>query len=194
MNVTSRGNIVELRFPALRAAGSSLMLALFGVACCVIGGATTVALLHSEQAGAASLLAFAFAGVFAIPLISLGLWFVVVALWTASNSLTVEVGTAGLRTERRCLGYPLVRSQLQCTDIGALDVRLEAKYVGIFDSVRHYRLYARGKDRTLLIADHLKGEDTADSTRKMIADKLGRAHLGTDGTDHGTSERRSETR
>ncbi len=177
MRVTTRDTRVELHFPALRAAGSSLMLALFGFACCVIGGAAASGLLHSENDAAASLLAFAFAGVFAIPLVALGLWFVIVALWTASNSLTVEVSAAGLRTERRCLGYPLARRQLQCASIASIDVMPEAKYVGIFDATRYYRLYAGGENRTLLIADHLKGPDTAGNARKMIAERLGRPEL-----------------
>lgn len=173
VRVTKRGTVIELYFPPLRAAGSALMLALFGVACCVIGGTAASGLLHSGPSSTANLLAFAFAGVFALPLVGLGLWFITIAIWTAANSLTVEISTAGLRTERRCLGYSFARRELRRDDIATIDARLAAKYIGVFDAVRYYRLFAQGRDRALLIADSLKGPGVADNVRNMIVEQLG---------------------
>ena len=94
--ITPRTPGVELHFPPLRAAGSALMLGLFGVACGVIGAAAISGLARSGDSATASLLAIAFAGVFALPLIGLALLFISIAVWTALNSLT----TLGARCPR----------------------------------------------------------------------------------------------
>ena len=88
---------IGLHFLPLRAAGSALMLALFGGACSVIGLAAVSGLVRSGETATASMLALAFAGVFALPLLALGQLFIVIAIWTAANSLHVEVSSAGLR-------------------------------------------------------------------------------------------------
>ena len=170
--VTQRESGIELYFPPLRAAGSAFMLALFGAACCVIGGAAIWGLLHSGATYSASLLALAFAGVFAVPLIGLGLWFIAAAVWTAANSITIDVSSAGLQAERRCLGHAFARRALTRDDITALDVKLAAKYLGVFGAVRYYRLIARGRDRTVLIADNLKGAEAAEHMRNYIIEQL----------------------
>lgn len=145
------------------------MLALFGAACCVIGGAAISGLFHSGATFSASLLALAFAGVFAGPLIGLGLWFITIAAWIAVNSVTVEISSAGLQTERRCLGYAFARRALARDDITALDVKLAAKYLG---AARYYHLIARGDNRALLIADNLKGLAAAEHMRNIIIEQL----------------------
>lgn len=173
MHVTVHGRDAELYFPPLRTAGSALMLALFGAACGVIGGAAISGLLHSGDSSATNLLALAFAGVFALPLAGLGVLFVAIAAWTAINSLTVEVSPAGLRTERRCLGFSIARRAMPRDDISALDVQLAAKYIGVFGTARYYRLIARSRNSTLLMADSLKGPDMAENVRRLIIEHLG---------------------
>ena len=172
VRMTQRGPVIELYFPPLRAAGSSFLLALFGAACCVIGGAAISGLVHSSTTFAANLLALAFAGVFALPLVGLGLWFIVIAVWTAANSVSVEVSTAGLHTERRWLGYAFARRSLARDEIMALDVKLAAKYIGAFGAARYYRLIACGRDRPLLIADSLRGVEAAERMRNIIIEHL----------------------
>ena len=149
------------------------MLALFGAACGVIGGAAISGLLHSGDSSATNLLALAFAGVFALPLAGLGALFIAIAAWTAVNSLTVEVSPAGLRTERRCLGFSIARRAMARDDISALDVQLAAKYIGVFGTARYYRLIARSRNSTLLTGDSLKGPDTAENVRRLIIEHLG---------------------
>ena len=99
--------------------------------------------------------------------------FITVALWTAANSVTVSVSTAGLQTERRCLGYSFARRALPRDDITAIDAQFAARYASVFGAARCYRLIARGRARTLLIADSLKGPDAAENLRNVIIGQLG---------------------
>ena len=175
IQVTPRGSGVELYFPPLRAAGSALMLALFGVACTVIGLAATVGLAYSGESASASMLALAFAGVFALPLVALGQLFIVIALWSAANSLEVDVSSAGLATVRRWFGCRVARRVLPREDIAAIDSRLAARYVGAFGNSRYYRLVARGREPDappLLIADSLQGPAMTDEIRRLFIEHL----------------------
>ena len=182
IRVTEHGCNLELYSPPLRTAGSALMLAFFGAACAVIGGAAISGLLHSGDSTATNLLALAFAGVFALPLAGLGILFIAIAAWTAVNSLTVQVSPAGLRTDRRCLGFYVARRGMRRDDISAFDVQPAAKYVGVFGT-RYYRLIARSRNSTLLMADSLKGPDIAENVRRLIIDHLGRPELAAAGNE-----------
>ena len=183
MQVKVHGRSVELYFPPLRAAGSALMLALFGAACGFIGGAAISGLVNSGDSAATSSLALAFAGVFALPLAGLGVLFIAIAAWGVANSLTVQVSPAGVRTERRCLGFSVARRAMPRDDISALDVHLAAKYVGVFGTARYYRMIARNRNQTLLVADTLKGPDTAENVRKLMIEHLGFPELAAAGNE-----------
>ncbi len=174
---------IELYFPPLRAAGSALMLALFGIACSVIGLAAIAGLVQSGDSAAASLLALAFAGVFALPLFALGQLFIAVALWTAANSMRVAVSHHGLRVVRHWFGYPIVRRAVALEDLSAVESRLDAKYIGAFGPARYYRLFARARmsTRLLVIADTLKGPDMTEEIRQLIIEHLGSPALATAG-------------
>lgn len=174
---------VVLYFPPLRAAGSALMLALFGAACSVIGLAAVSGLVRSGETAAASLMALAFAGVFALPLFALGQLFIVIAVWTAANSLYVDVSDAGLRTVRKWFGYTIVQRVLARDRIAAIDSRLAAKYIGAFGSARYFRLVARARDAetTILLADSLKGPDMVEEIRQLIVEHLGLPAVATSG-------------
>ncbi len=166
---------VSLYFPPLRAASDALMLALFGIACSVIGLAAISGLVRAGDSAAGSLLALAFAGVFALPLFALGQLFIAVALWSAANSLEVDVSAAGLHTMRRWFGYTVAQHRLPREDIAAIDSRLAAKYVGAFGNSRYYCLVARGREakaRRILIADRLRGPAMTDEVRRMIIEYL----------------------
>ncbi len=175
IQVTPRAGGVGLYFPPLRAAGSALMLALFGIACSVIGLAAISGLVRSGETAAASLLALAFAGVFALPLFALGQLFIAIALWSAANSLQVEVSAEGLSAVRRWFGYTVARHVLARADITAIDSRLAARYVGALGNARYYCLVARGggaPQRRILIADSLRGPAMTDEVRRMIIEHL----------------------
>lgn len=175
--ITTRAPGIQLHFPPLRAAGSALMLGLFGAACAVIGVAAVSGLVRSGASEAASLLALAFAGVFALPLAGLGLVFIAIAAWTALNSLTVEVDNTGLRAIRRWLGFEVGRRALSRHQIAAIEIRLAAKYIGVFGARRYFRLVAfergaQARDRNLVIADSLKGDAMAEELKDIIVAQL----------------------
>jgi len=174
---------IALIFPALRAAGSALMLALFGVACSIIGLAAIAGLVRSADTAAASMLALAFAGVFALPLLLLGQLFIVIAVWTAANSFCVEVTSGGLNVVRNLFGYTVARRALAGDDITAIDSRMAARYVGAFGPARYYRLFARSRNspRPLLIADSLRGPAMTEEIRQLVIGQLARPALAAAG-------------
>jgi hypothetical protein len=183
IRVTTLPAGVELYFPPLRAAGSALMLALFGLACSMIGLAAVAGLVRSGESASASMLALAFAGVFALPLLGLGQIFIAIAVWTAANSLRVEAGSAGLRMGRNLFGYPLVRRAIAGNDITAIESRLAARYVGAFGPARYYRLLARVRNRPqpLVIADSLRGPAMTEEIRQLVITHLARPDLAAAG-------------
>jgi hypothetical protein len=191
IRITPLASGSELYFPPLRAAGSALMLALFGLACSMIGLAAVAGLARSGDTAAASMLALAFAGVFALPLLALGQVFIVIAVWTAANSLRVEVGSAGLRMVRNVFGYPVVRRGIAGADITAIESRLAARYVGAFAGTQYYRLFARVRNfpRPLLIADSLCGAAMTEEIRQLFIAYLARPALAASGVQaHLTQE------
>jgi hypothetical protein len=184
IHVTPRESGVGLFFPPMRAAGSALMLALFGMACTVIGLAALAGLAGSGESASASLLALAFAGVFALPLLALGQLFILIALWAAANSLQVEVDSNGLATVRRWFGCRVARRVMLRDDIAAIDSRLAARYVGAFGNSRYYRLIARGRQPhqpPVLIADSLKGSAMTEEFRLLFIEHLALPGLATTG-------------
>jgi len=174
LHVTPHAHGLALYFPPLRSAAAASMLALFGLACSLIGLASVGGLARSADSEAASMVALAFAGVFALPLFALGQLFIAIALWTAFNSLAVDVTAEGIRTERRWLGYPLARRALAAANINAIEGRFAAKYLGIFSRSRYYRLLATGRDiaKPLLIADHLHGPASTEAVRRLVIERL----------------------
>ena len=173
--VTSRETGVELYFPPLRTAGSAMMLALFGAACTFIGAAALAGLARSGDSAPASMLALAFAGVFALPLAALGQLFLVIALWAAASSLRVRVDNTGFSTVRRWFGWCVARRALAQEDIAAIDSVACARYVGAFGNSRYYRLFARSRTPgvpKVLIADDLQGPDTTEAIRRLCIENL----------------------
>lgn len=167
--------------PALRSAAPALMLALFGTACSFIALASLTGLVGQGGDGSSNLLALAFAGVFVLPLISIGTVFIAIALWTALNALTVATTETELRADRRWCGIPLAQKIIAVETIHALDVLRDARFLGFFGGVRHYRLLARTADGNLLLADHLRGADEVDAVKQLFVSALGRPALSENG-------------
>jgi hypothetical protein len=184
IHITPRADGVALYFPPLRATASALMLALFGGACSVIGLAAISGLARSGETAAASMLALAFAGVFALPLFALGQLFIAIAVWTATNSLHVDVSRSGVRMVRRWFGYAVMRRGVARDEIAAIESRLAARYVGAFGATRYFRLVAlaRTPGQTLLIADSLRGPAMTEEIRRLVIEKLAVPALATAGT------------
>ena len=167
--------------PALRSAAPALMLALFGTACSFIALASLTGLVGHGGDGSSNLLALAFAGVFVLPLISIGTLFIAIALWTALNALTVATTHRELRADRRWCGIPLAQKIVAVETIHALDVVRDARFLGFFGGVRHYRLLARTADGNLLLADHLRGADEVEAVKQLFVSALGRPALSENG-------------
>lgn len=167
--------------PALRSAAPALMLALFGTACSFIALTSLTGLVGHGGDGSSNLLALAFAGVFVLPLISIGTLFIAIALWTALNALTVATTHRELRADRRWCGIPLTQKIVAVETIHALDVVRDARFLGFFGGVRHYRLLARTADGNLLLADHLRGADEVDAVKQLFVSALGRPALSENG-------------
>lgn len=167
--------------PALRSAAPALMLALFGVACSFIALASLSGLVGHGGDGASNLLALAFAGVFVLPLISIGTVFIAIALWTALNALTVAATRREVRADRRWCGLPLARKIIRVADIAALDVVREARFLGFFGGVRYYRLLARTAAGSVLLADHLRGAAEVDAVKQLLVEAVGRPALAAGG-------------
>ena len=171
--------------PALRTAAPALMLALFGAACSIIALASFAGLVGAGGDAASSLLALAFAGVFVLPLLGIGGLFIVVALWSALNALTVATASGEIRIERRWCGMPLSRKSTAVDAITAIDSVREARFVGIFGGARYFRLLARVPGGPLLLADHLQGADETEQVRQLFIAAMQRPALATDGRcDH----------
>ncbi len=109
VQITESGGTTQLCFPPRRAAGSALMLTIFGAACSIIVVMSVAGLERSGDSPASSNVALAFAGVFSLPLFAIGQLFIVIGFWTAVNSLAVEASAAGLRSTRRCFGIAVAR-------------------------------------------------------------------------------------
>ncbi len=163
--------------PALRTAAPALMLALFGTACSIIAIASFVGLIGTGSDAASSMLAFAFAGVFVLPLLGIGGVFIVIALWSALNSLTVATTAGELRADRRWCGIPLAKKIVPVTSISAIDSVREARFVGIFGSARYFRLLARTPAGALLLADHLKAAEETEQLRRLFIVAMARPEL-----------------
>jgi|GEM_PF-1258451 hypothetical protein len=175
VQITESGGTTQLCFPPRRAAGSALMLTIFGAACSIIGVMSVAGLERSGDSPASSNVALAFAGVFSLPLFAIGQLFIVIGFWTAVNSLAVEASAAGLRSTRRCFGIAVARRSMAHTDIAAIESRMAARYIGAFGRSRYYRLIASGRDpthRSMLIADTLKGIEMTSEVRRIIVDRL----------------------
>ena len=120
-------------------------------------------------------------GVFVLPLISIGTVFIAIALWTALNALTVAATQTELRADRRWCGIPLAQKIVAVETIHALDVLRDARFLGFFGGVRHYRLLARTTNGSLLLADHLRGADEVDAVKQLFVSALGRPALSESG-------------
>ena len=176
--------------PALRSAGASLMLAMFGVACSVIAIAATIGRWGAGSEALSNLLALAFAGVLVIPLFVIGTLFCAIALWSAFNSRTVVVAAHGVRIERRWCGIALSRQSLATDSITALESRREARFTGIFSDTRHYRLLVRNAAGKAVLADHLAGGAQTEEIKKLLLNALARPDLA----DSGRSDHHRDTR
>ena len=185
--VHGNADALVVHCPALRNGLAASMLATFGVACSFIAMASFAGLMGHGDSAASSLLAFAFAGVFVLPLLGIGGLFIAIALWSAFNALTVATTAGNLRVERRWCGMLISRKTVPVDAIDALDCVREARFNGIFGGARFYRVVARTRNGPLSLADHLRGSDDTQEALQIFVTATGRADLANTGRrDHRT--------
>lgn len=125
---------------------------------------------------AGGLLGIALIGIFIVPFPAFGAVFVVLAVVTLANSLTVNVSAARIATVRRVFGIALRRREIACTDIAAIELRPAPRYQNVFNAGTRYRLVARHaaqRNHELVVAEDLEGEIAAAKIQALIARHAG---------------------
>ncbi|NUN62194.1 MAG: DUF3592 domain-containing protein, partial [Burkholderiaceae bacterium] len=96
------------------------------------------------------------------------------ALFCLTNSLRVDLGTRGLRTERRILGLMLRWRQVPPQDIARL--RLKESYTAQAGtrSTTYYRVQVELRNgQAITVADSLRGRETAEHLLRTLAERTG---------------------
>ena len=150
---------VRLYQPYARGWRTHLPLALTGGAFAGIG-------LFAGAKGAPLLFPIAFG--------ALGGALLLYALFCLTNSLRVDLGTRGLRTERRILGLMLRWRQVPPQDIARL--RLKESYTAQAGtrSTTYYRVQVELRNgQAITVADSLRGRETAEHLLRTLAERTG---------------------
>ena len=171
-------------FPALRRWRYALRLALIGVALFLPSLYAAFAFAPADGAGAGAMLALVLTAAVVYPVLAFGAWFVLVALYAAGNSLTVEVDPAAIRATRRWCGLALRERVVDCAAISDLKVEQATASRGLGGGT-YYRLAAVGAGAAagtpgamhLIVADGVPDESLIKSIKTLIARcaQLGRA-------------------
>ena len=161
VRVTYTPSGVRLRFPALRGWRVALKLALIGVALFVPSLFATIAFTPSDQPDAAAILTLALTAAVVYPVLLFSALLVLVALYAAANSLTVEVDANTIRAVRRLFGCKLGTWIMPVTAIGALEPKSAIAPRGLGGHT-YYRLVA--------LARVDQAPDNARPARMIVAD------------------------
>lgn len=165
---TPRG--VRLHFPALRGWRRSLRLALIGVALFVPSCYAAMAFAPPAFPDAAAVLTLALTASVVFPVLLFGALFVLVALYAVANSLTVEVDTNGISTERRVLGFSIRTRTLPAAAIRALESKPVIAHRGLGGHTSFQLIAAAtGPHAGLIVADGVPDETQANALKTLIA-------------------------
>ena len=132
-----------------------LGLAAFGAVCVVLPVTAIAGLLSAPGSEASSLLAIVFAGAFIVPVMVFGVVFILLALYMAANSFSVEVSASEIRTERRVFGIASAAAAMRCTDIAAIEQQPDRRHEreheneGGHDPDAHLPIKAQRRDHRL---------------------------------------------
>jgi len=167
---------IVLDFPVLRAPGVSLGLAAFALLCGVIPAIGLSALLPLESANAMAMVSLALVGGLAAPFVFASVVFLVLAIYLAANSLRVEIGGNGIRTERRVFGRLTRLRNIARDDIAEIEPQIGARYQNAFSSMPRYALIARHRDQSnpsVVVAEDLAGQALMSEVRTLLCTALG---------------------
>lgn len=150
---------VRLYQPCARAWRTHLPMALMGGAFAGIG-------LFAGGQGAPLLFPLVFG--------TLGGALLLYALYGLANSLRVELGTRGLRTERRILGLVLRWRQVPPQDIARLRLKVSYTTQAGTRSTTVYRVQVELRNgQAITVADSLRGREVAEHLLRTLAERTG---------------------
>ncbi len=180
VRVAQRPDGIELYFPPLRAPEIASLLGMFSFICIVLPLLAASNFLAAGGSSAHSLLAIALVGTFLVPFPVFGVVFAGFAVYLLTNSLTVTVSHAGIRSVRNIFGVCVRRREIHREDIAAFEDRIAAKYQNLFSAAPQFQLIARHATQpklSVVIAENLAGETMMAQVRDLIA-----SHAGVDVT------------
>ena len=177
---------LELYFRPFRTPGATLSLALFGVACLIPGLFAAIALAPLAVSGPSGMVAIWLMSIFVLPFVAFGVLFVGLAAYRLSNSLTVVVTAAEIRSLRRILGFPVREQRIPHADVTALDA-VARRYRWVWNARPLYSIVARTRSstgprarphgRNVTVAESLGGEELMERVRTEIASAARLEHL-----------------
>jgi hypothetical protein len=174
VQVTQRGEGVELYFPPLRMPEVALGLGMFGVIASALPAIAAAAVLPAALADTAGMLAALFIAVFAIPLMSFGIVFIGLAIYTLCNALRVSIDSRTISTSRTVLGFTLSRRQLAHEEIVKIEPEIATRHQSLFSPDPIYQLVAIGstRDQRLVVAEGLRGAVQMDAVSAIVRKAL----------------------
>ncbi len=177
---------IELYFRPLRTPGATLSLALFGVACLIPGFFAAIALAPLAVSGASGMVAIWLMSIFILPFVAFGALFIIMAAYRLSNSLTVLVTAAEIRSLRRVLGFPVRDQRVPPEEVAALHA-VARRHRWLWNARPLYSIVARtrsgadptarGRSRNVTVAESLGGEELMERVRTEIASAARLEHL-----------------
>ena len=178
MSINETADALELYFPPFRAAGSAVLLALFGLIATGIGTIGLAAVLPGAAAHAGGLMSAMLIAGFILPFVGFGVVFVGIAAFTACNALLVRIDAQGVRTWRMLLGVAVSKRVLASSDIASVDPQIVSRDQSPFRGETVYRIIALNRDRRrrVILAESLKGEEEMEHVRALIANRVGITH------------------
>lgn len=167
---------VRLHFPALRRWRYALRLALIGGVLFLMSLYAAIAFAPAGGSGAGAMLALVLTSAVVYPVLAFGAWFVLVALYAAGNSLTVEIDPAVIRAQRRWCGIALSERIVDCAAVTGFKVEQATSSRGLGGGT-YYRLTAVGagfpagtpRAMHVTVADGVPDESLIDAIKALIA-------------------------
>ena len=126
----------------------------------------------ADGADAAGLLALALTAAVVYPVIAFGAIFVLIAVYTLANTLTVEVDTAAIRCVRRVLGFKFSQREMPAAAISAIEQEATPS-PRVLGGAPRYRLVATSaQGPKLVVAEALRDEATCRSLQSLIEKRV----------------------
>ena len=162
--VRRSGGVLDIYYPMLRRPGRALAILLFG------GVFTGAGLFMWGEAARTSAMLYVMSAIFSL----VGALVVLGGLYSAFNSLRVEIGGGELRTVRRLLGIPVRRYRLAYNEISAIEEKRGASSTQ--QGGRHhieYSVVAKSRHGELVLAEHITSHSKVKRVVDFFKERLG---------------------